>query len=394
MSPSIAMFLGLLLGMAAGALLPANIALAAEPLGVLWFNGVRMTVIPIVMAQLILGLNTSLDTRALGSLGLRALAWFTGLLLFAASFSAVAMPQVLRWFPTPTAPIGAKAPGPIPGFGDWVANLLPSNVLAAAAGGQLLALILFAILFGAALRQVNDEKRKTLLLAVTTVNDAMLIIVAWMLRLAPYGVAVLSMVLVARLGSSVTGIFGVYILTICAFVLVVTAALYIVVLLRGRVGFRNWVKAIAPVQALAFASRSSLAALPAEVAAAESLGQGPAITGFVLPLAASVFRYTATVAQVAGAFFVAYLYQIELTATQSVVMVVTSVLLTYSAPGIPSSALLVALPLYQQLGLPPEGLGLLVAADAIPDMFKTMANVTAHMTVAAVVAEPQATLGE
>ena len=307
MSASIAMFLGLLLGMAAGALLPANIALAAEPLGVLWFNGVRMTVIPIVMAQLILGLNTSLDARALGSLGIRVFAWCTGLLLMAASFSAVAMPQVLRWFPTPTAPIGAKAPGPIPGFGDWVANLLPSNVLAAAAGGQLLALILFAILFGAALRQVNDEKRKTLLLAVTAVNDAMLIIVTWMLRLAPYGVAVLSMVLVARLGSSVTGIFGVYILTICAFVLIVTAALYIVVLLRGRVGFRNWVKAIAPVQALAFASRSSLAALPAEVAAAEALGQGPAITGFVLPLAASVFRYTATVAQVAGAFFVAYL---------------------------------------------------------------------------------------
>lgn len=388
------MFLGLLLGMAAGALLPQEISIAAEPLGILWFNGVRMTVIPIVMAQLILGLNTSLDARALGSLGIRVFAWCTGLLLMAASFSAVAMPQVLRWFPTPTAPIGAKAPGPIPGFGDWVANLLPSNVLAAASGGQLLALILFAVLFGAALRQVNDEKRRTLLLAVTAVSDAMLIIVAWMLRLAPYGVAVLSMVLVARLGSSVTGIFGVYILTICAFVLIVTAALYIVVLLRGRVGFRNWVKAIAPVQALAFASRSSLAALPAEVAAAEALGQGPAITGFVLPLAASVFRYTATVAQVAGAFFVAYLYQIELTATQSVLMVVTSVLLTYSAPGIPSSALLVALPLYQQLGLPPEGLGLLVAADAIPDMFKTMANVTAHMTVAAVVAEPQATLAE
>lgn len=379
------MLAGLGLGMAAGLVLPGEIARAPEPLGLLWFNGVRMTVIPIVMAQLILGLNTNLDARALGRLGLHAFAWFTGLLLFAAAFSAAAMPVVLRWFPATAAPTGVQAPGPIPGFGEWVAGLLPANVLQAAVEGKLLALILFSLLFGAALRRVDPAKRRALLDAVAAVNDAMLIIVAWMLKLAPAGVAILSMVLVARLGAGVTGIFGWYILAICGLVVVVTLALYAAVLIRGRVPFRAWVRAVAPVQALAFGSRSSMAALPAEVAAAESLGQGPAVTGFVLPLAASVFRYTATVAQVAGAVFVAWLYNIELTAVQTTLMVVTSVLLTYSAPGIPSSALLVALPLYQQLGLPPEGLGLLVAADAVPDMFKTASNVTAHMAVAAVV---------
>ncbi len=379
------MLAGLGLGMAAGLVLPGEIARAPEPLGLLWFNGVRMTVIPIVMAQLILGLNTNLDARALGRLGLHAFAWFTGLLLFAAAFSAAAMPVVLRWFPATAAPTGVQAPGAIPGFGDWIAGLLPANVLQAAVESKLLALILFSLLFGAALRRVDPTKRQALLDAVAAVNDAMLIIVAWMLKLAPAGVAILSMVLVARLGAGVTGIFGWYILAICGLVVVVTLALYAAVFVRGRVPFRAWVRAVAPVQALAFGSRSSMAALPAEVAAAESLGQGPAVTGFVLPLAASVFRYTATVAQVAGAVFVAWLYNIELTAVQTTLMVVTSVLLTYSAPGIPSSALLVALPLYQQLGLPPEGLGLLVAADAVPDMFKTAANVTAHMAVAAVV---------
>jgi proton glutamate symport protein len=385
MHASTAMLAGLGLGMAAGLVLPGEIARAPEPLGLLWFNGVRMTVIPIVMAQLILGLNTNLDARALGRLGLHAFAWFTGLLLFAAAFSAAAMPVVLRWFPATAAPTGVQAPGAIPGFGDWIAGLLPANVLQAAVESKLLALILFSLLFGAALRRVDPTKRQALLDAVAAVNDAMLIIVAWMLKLAPAGVAILSMVLVARLGAGVTGIFGWYILAICGLVVVVTLALYAAVFVRGRVPFRAWVRAVAPVQALAFGSRSSMAALPAEVAAAESLGQGPAVTGFVLPLAASVFRYTATVAQVAGAVFVAWLYNIELTAVQTTLMVVTSVLLTYSAPGIPSSALLVALPLYQQLGLPPEGLGLLVAADAVPDMFKTAANVTAHMAVAAVV---------
>ena len=379
------MLAGLGLGMAAGLVLPGEIARAPEPLGLLWFNGVRMTVVPIVMAQLILGLNTNLDARALGRLGLHAFAWFTGLLLFAAGFSAAVMPVVLRWFPATAAPTGVQAPGAIPGFGEWIAGLLPANVLQAAVEGKLLALILFSLLFGAALRRVDPVKRQALLDAVAAVNDAMLTIVAWMLKLAPAGVAILSMVLVARLGAGVTGIFGWYILAICGLVVVVTLALYAAVLIRGRVPFRAWVRAVAPVQALAFGSRSSMAALPAEVAAAESLGQGPAVTGFVLPLAASVFRYTATVAQVAGAVFVAWLYNIELTAVQTALMVVTSVLLTYSAPGIPSSALLVALPLYQQLGLPPEGLGLLVAADAVPDMFKTASNVTAHMAVAAVV---------
>lgn len=380
------MLAGLGLGMAAGLVLPGDIARAPEPLGLLWFNGVRMTVVPIVMAQLILGLNTNLDARALGRLGLHAFAWFTGLLLFAAGFSAAVMPVVLRWFPATAAPTGVQAPGAIPGFGEWIAGLLPANVLQAAVEGKLLALILFSLLFGAALRRVDPVKRQALLDAVAAVNDAMLTIVAWMLKLAPAGVAILSMVLVARLGAGVTGIFGWYILAICGLVVAVTLALYAAVLVRGRVPFRAWVRAVAPVQALAFGSRSSMAALPAEVAAAESLGQGPAVTGFVLPLAASVFRYTATVAQVAGAVFVAWLYNIELTAVQTTLMVATSVLLTYSAPGIPSSALLVALPLYQQLGLPPEGLGLLVAADAVPDMFKTASNVTAHMAVAAVVA--------
>ena len=119
-------------------------------------------------------------------------------------------------------------------------------------------------------------------------------------------------------------------------------------------------------------------------AAGERLALSPAITGFVLPLAVSVFRYSTPVSHVTGAIFIAHLYGIELTAVQMLLMIVTTVFLSFSSPGIPSGGLLVALPLFQQLGLPPEGLGLLVAADAVPDMFKTLANVTAHMAVATV----------
>jgi proton glutamate symport protein len=381
-----AMLAGLGVGLAAGAAAPAGWASWVEPVGLLWFNGIRMTVIPIVMAQLILGLNTQLDGRALGSLGVRAFAWFTGLLLGAASFSALVMPVILRWFPAVAPPTSSSLPGPVPGFGEWVAGLLPSNVLQAAVEGKLLALILFSLLFGAALRRVDLPRREAVLQAVGGVNEAMLAIVDWMLLLAPVGVAALAFVLVARLGAMAAGVFGYYVLAVCAIVTVLTAVLYLVVAVCGRVGVAEWARATAPVQALAFGSRSSMAALPAMVAAANALRLPAAITGFVLPLAASVFRYTATVAQVAGAIFVAHVYGIPLSAPQVALLVVTSVFLTFSAPGIPSSALLVALPLYQQLGLPVEGLALLIAADAVPDMFKTAANVTAHMAVAAVVA--------
>jgi proton glutamate symport protein len=395
MQSSVGMLIGLFAGMVAGVFLPAEVTNAIEPAGLLWFNAVRMTVIPIVMAQLILGVNTKIDGRALGRLGVRAMAWFVALLAAAALLSAAVTLFLIRWMPMPPAASGS-APGPVPGFGEWIANLLPSNVFHSAAKGDLLALILFALLFGAALRQVAPDRRQSLLLTVAAVNDAMLTIVGWVMRLAPFGVAALAITLFSRLGSTAVGALGYYILLFCGIEVVLTVAMYLLVITRADVPIRQWAAVIAPIQALAFSSRSSMAALPAMVAAAEQrLALSPAITGFVLPLAVTVFRYSTPVSHVAGAIFIAHLYGIELTALQLLLMVVTTVFLSLSSPGIPSGGLLVALPLFQQLGLPPEGLGLLIAADAIPDMFKTMANVTAHMAVATVLQpETRYTLAE
>lgn len=383
MHATAAMLVGLAAGAAAGALAPGAVD-AIEPVGNVWFNGLRMTVIPIVAAQLVLGVNERMESGALGRLGLRAFGWFTALLAAAATFTAVAMPLALRLFPPMAAPAAAQAPEAIPGLGAWVAGLLPANLFEAAAQGRLLALILAALLFGVALRGVEATRKQAVLSVVAGVNEAMLIVVGWLLRVAPAGVAALTFVLVARLGAGAVGTLGLYVLTICVIVVAVAAPLYVLVALRGNVPVGDWTRAVAPVQALAFGSRSSMAALPAMVTAAGQLGLSVPVTGFVLPMAASVFRYTATVAQVGGAIFVAQLYGRPLDLGQLALLVATSVLLTYSAPGIPSSALLVALPLYQQLGLPAEGLALLLAADAVPDMFKTAANVTAHMAVAAV----------
>src|SRR6186713_2317755 len=202
MQSSVGMLIGLFAGMAAGVWLPAGVTSAIEPAGLLWFNAVRMTVIPIVMAQLILGVNTKIDGRALGRLGLRALAWFVGLLLAVALFSGAVTLFFLRWMPTVPPAASGSALGPVPGFGEWVVNLLPANVFQSAVKGDLLALILFALLFGAAVRQVTTERKQALLLTVAAVNDAMLTIVGWVMRLAPFGVAALAVTLFSRLGTA------------------------------------------------------------------------------------------------------------------------------------------------------------------------------------------------
>ncbi len=321
------------------------------------------------------------------------MAWFMVLLTGTATFSAAVTPIVLHWMPALPPAGAAKAPAGVPGFGEWVAGLLPANVFQAAAEGKLLALILFALLFGAALRYVEVDRRQAVLAVVGGVNEAMLIVVGWVMRVAPYGVAALAVTLASRMGFSAAGAFGYYLALFCGIEVAATAAVYLLVLWRGNTGIREWSRVVAPIQTLAFSSRSSMAALPAMVAAAEGrLGLSPAISGFVLPLAVSVFRYSTPVSHVTGALFVAHLYGMEMTLVQMALMVVTTVFLSFSSPGIPSGGLLVALPLFQQLGLPPEGLGLLIAADAIPDMFKTMANVTAHMAVAVVVEPERGTL--
>ena len=385
MQSSVGMLIGLLAGMVAGLFLPAAVTQGIEPLGLLWFNAVRMTVIPIVMAQLIIGVNTQVDGRALGRLGVRAMAWFVGLLLAVAVFTWAVTLFLSRWMPTVPPAVSGAAPGPVPGFGEWISGLLPSNVLQAAVSGNLLPLILFSLLFGAAVRAVAADRKEALLLTMRAVNDAMLGIVGWIMRLAPYGVAALAVTLFSRMGTAAAGALGYYVVLFCGIEVAVTIAMYVLVLMRGDVSIRRWAEVVAPLQALGFSSRSSMAALPAMVAAAERrLGLPAPITGFVLPLAVSVFRYSTPVSHVAGAMFIAHLYGIELSALQTLLMIVTTVFLSLSSPGIPSGGLLVALPLFQQLGLPPEGLGLLIAADAIPDMFKTMANVTAHMAVATI----------
>jgi Na+/H+-dicarboxylate symporter len=150
---------------------------------------------------------------------------------------------------------------------------------------------------------------------------------------------------------------------------------------------REIASAILPAQTIAFSSRSSLAALPVLLTDAPvRLGMSQTVAGFVLPLCASIFKVNSPITWPLGAVLVAQLYGVDFGGTNLVMFGIGSVILSLTVPGIPSGGFFVQAPLYLAVGLPPEGLGILIAVDFIPDLFKTLLNLTSYATTALLVA--------
>lgn len=395
----LALLAGLALGAGAGASGAPSVvavALGLEPVGTLWTNAIRMTVIPLVVALVVTGVAEHADLRRIGRLGGFAVPVFVGLLLAGGLFTlAVAPLSIDRLAVTPQAIESLRssvaapaAPAPMPSLAQRLLDTVPANPVKAAADGAMLPIVVFTLIFAIALTRLEPARREPVVRLFQAVGDTMLTIVRWVLAVAPIGIFALALALGARMGAAAAGALLHYVLTLSAVMLAFTLLLYPVATLLGRVSIRTFAAAAAPAQAVAFSSRSSLAALPALIAGArERLGASPAITGFVLPLGVSVFRVNVPLAWVVGALFLGKLYGVELGLGALLGLVVTSTLISFSVPGIPSASLFLLAPVLVELGLPAEGAGILIAVDAIPDMFKTTANVTAHMTAAVVLAK-------
>jgi Na+/H+-dicarboxylate symporter len=160
--------------------------------------------------------------------------------------------------------------------------------------------------------------------------------------------------------------------------------LYPLAVAGGRMSPAAFASFCAPAQAVAFSSRSSLAALPAMLESADRAAAPPVVAGFVLPVAASVFRFGGAVAQTVGVLFLARLYGIALAPAKLASIVVAVIFTTFAVPGIPGGSILAMVPVLRAADVPLEGIGILLAVDTIPDMFRTTANVTGSMAVAAV----------
>ncbi len=391
----IGLIAGFLLGLAlADSSSPAAATTLAvlAPVGTIFVNLIRMTVVPLVVSMLVASTGSMTSSGKLGRTGVRAALIALALLAVASVGSLLlAEPVLARVSIDRTAALALRGPeataassGAV-SVAQWFVDLVPQNVVKAASDGTMLPLILFAVLFGLALARVSDAKRSAVLQVVGGIADAMQRLVTWILTLAPIGVFALAVQLAAHLGWSAAGAVVTYVvLVVVLTVLAIALLLYPLGIMAGPLSSSAFLSYCAPAQAIAFASRSSLASLPPMVDSAERARLSPAASRFVLPLALAVFHFGAAVAQTVGVLFVARLFGITLTVPQLASIVVTVVLTSFAVPGIPGGSIVAMVPVLAAANLPIEGVGILLAVDAIPDMFRTTANVTGALTLAAV----------
>ncbi len=395
-----ALALGLTLGIITSRTGPdATIIDWIEPIGLLWVNAIRMTVIPLIVVSLVVAV-TDTGARAMGRLGSRAFIAMLGLLSVIALITALVAPPVFDLLTIDAdaaagvrSGVGSDTVLPaMPGFTDWLVSLVPVNPIKAAADGAMLPLVVATLFFSLALAQVRADRREAVTSVFRGIADAMGALVGWILVLAPLGVFSLAFVVAARLGTAIVGAVGFYVVAYSAILIVATVVVYAAIALFARAPLALFARAALPAQLVAVTTRSSMAALPAMVTGAEETLKLPKpATSFALPLAVSVFRLNQAVSWVVMALFAAKLYGVDLPMTAVMTLAFTSVLMSFSVPGIPSASLFVVAPFFASVGIPPEAIGVLIALDLIPDVFKTLLNVTGQLGVTTIVGTATAT---
>src|SRR3954469_14942227 len=406
MKESTQVLLGLGLGLAGGIAIAAShnpsllsAADAVAPVGTLWVNAIRMTVIPLVVSLVITGVASASDIKAVGRLGGRTLAVFISMLVVATLILIPLAIALFAWLPhliavRPSLPAGAAEAAqslttgaPSVGFASWLLSLIPTNPVHAAANGMMLPLILFTLLFALAIAKCPTAARTTLIGFFSAVSEAMLVLVRWIVRLAPIGVFALMLPLGAHGGAGLAGAIAFYVVVYSAASVLFILLLYPALAVVARVPVKLFARAALPGQLIAFSSSSSIASLPALVEGAEQELKLPKeVTGFVLPLAVSMFKFAGPVAWPIGSLFVAWFYGVELHLPQYLTIAFASVFLGFAAPGVPRGGFLMLAPLFLAIGLPLEGIGILIAVDAIPDLFATVTNATGDLAATTLVA--------
>ena len=375
------------------------LAVHVESIGALWVNAIRMVVIPLIISLLFVSVASFPDVRSAGRVGLEAVLLFLVFLGGAAVLAMVTLPTLFRWMPevvTSSSGLADLARVPerlgeatkLPSFAQWLTGLVPTNPIRAAADDAVLPVVIFSIMFGFASAGIAAEHRDVLVRFFRAVSEAMLALVHWLIVLAPLGVFALILPLAARIGASAFGVFGYYVIVTSAVLIVLILALYPVAVVFGRVPLQRFAKAAFPSQTVAFSTRSSLASLPAMLKGAEeNLPGRKEVPGFVLPLAVSAFKVNAPVVLVAGACFLSQLYGVPLGPKEYAVILVSSVLISFGGSGVPMGSLFLMAPVFAAVGLPVEGIGILMALDLVPDIFKTISAVTGDMAVTAILSK-------
>ena len=397
--------LALVLGLAIGAVsarlgdgIREPLLQASALVGGLWLNALKMTVIPLVVALLVVGIAKGAEAAQAGRIAGRSVLWIVIVCTASAIFGMVMIQLLTGLFPLPQAAAQAlqaglagldqgAAPPEMPGIADFFRGIVPDNVIAAASNGDVLPLVVFALLFALATTRINQQGRRSILTLFEGISDALLVIIGWVLWIAPLGVFALSFTVGASAGGAAFAGVLHYIVLVSAVGVAVTLAGYPIAILAGRVGFGQFTKSMIAPQSVAISTRSSLASLPAMLAASRVMGIREHVADITLPLAVALFRATGPAMNVAVAYYVAHWLGYEPSMGQVVAATAVAAVMSYAAISLPGEISFISsiAPIAMALGVPIAPLALLVAVEMIPDIVRTLGNVTLDVAVTAAV---------
>jgi Na+/H+-dicarboxylate symporter len=407
MSQPLVLLVSLIAGFAGGIVLRASgqPALAAGVdyivlVGEIWLRALQMTSLPLLIALLITGIAGAGDVAASGRIAGRSLSWIVVLVIGAGLLgTAVILGFLALWPVSETARsalmagVGAlgdgTSPAPPPPLREWLINVIPTNPFAATAQGAILSMVVFVLLFALAMTRLPAERRAPLLAFFQSVNQTMMVLVGWVLQLAPFGTFALALGVGLHGGAGAAGAIVQYVLLECAAGGAIILALYPVAALFGHISPLRFARAVGPPQVVAASTQSSLATLPAMIAAAEGPLAVPArVAGVTLPIAVSIFKVTSATMNLAVVVFTAHVLGLPIAAGSLIAGLVVAWLVSFGVAGLPGASSFFAsvVPICLAMGVPTSLLAILIAVEVIPDLFRTVGNVTADVALTRIVA--------
>jgi Na+/H+-dicarboxylate symporter len=394
--------IGLILGALLGPLM-GDLAVTLEPFGQAFIRLLIMIVIPLVMASLIIGTASLGDLKKLGRIGVKTVGYY-----LVATALAVALGLVIATFLQPGSGLDEEVKTQLladfsgtnqarleqfeepPGLQEILFNIIPRNPFASMANMDMLQIIFFALFLGIALTVVTEERRKPLIDVLESVNDAMVVMVEMIMKIAPYGVFILIAAVAGRFGYGVLLSLLQYVLVGVGTMILFTLTFYPITLRMSgmRPGF--FFKKFYEVMVFAFSTSSSNAALPINLKVTEEdLGVSRDVASFVLPLGATVNMNGTGIYHGVSTIFIAQVYGIELGVSQLVIVVITATLASIGAAGVPGIGFITLAIVLEALGIPLEGLAMVLGVERILDMTRTAVNVTGDSAAAVWVANSE-----
>ena len=389
------MAIGMVLGIAAGALTPAMGLDPSwyKPVGQLFINLVRMVVVPLVLTTLVAGAASVGDVSKLGRVAGKTLAYY-----LVTTAVAVVIGLVLANIFQPgsglsisTEGLKAKEVAP-PTLVDVFLNIVPINPMQAMAEGSMLQIIFFAVIFGFALSGLG-ERGKPVLHFFEIVGDVMIRVTHMVMLYAPIGVFGLISFTVSRHGLAVLLPLGALILTaFLATVVFVGMILLPLVRIATGIPIMTFLKGIFEPWLVAFTTCSSAAALPANLNAARKLGSTKAISSFSIPLGNTINMNGTAIYMGVCSIFAAEVYGLPLTMADQLTIVLMGVLAAVGTAGVPGAGLIMTTIIFTQVGIPLEAVALIAGVDRILDMIRTSINVVGDVAAAVIVTKMEGDL--